>query len=213
MCVLAATLIVTFACLLIPGAAPGYNPEIVPGYAAPGDTVQYRFARRATIDNYWRGKPVAILQHQGAARQPREVRAEASSRDWPETIETKNKDGSGVRPAVDVQIPDDSTLVGQTVELNIEMEIEYPVRSDFEEGKPRYRVEQEHLHASVPVHIVEPGTRDKLFLVWWFSGIVASICLVLPPLLTFLNNNRAMRTSGDAPIEAVETPVDNRQVP
>ncbi len=100
----------------------GTKPEVV----GPGDTVTVWFPDKIqAVKGYWSGTPTATVVNDGGAG-PVSVSATAKTASWGNTITGKSVSNSTPSLWADVKLPNDPKLVGKTIEIKVDMAINYP---------------------------------------------------------------------------------------
>lgn len=142
--------------------AAGTKPEVV----CPGDTVRVWLPDRIdAVKGHWRGNPRATVTAADPSR-PVAVAATAQRESWGDTISGKNLSSTQPNLWADVTLPDDPALAGRTVEVRVDMTVEYPFAfgAGFENRTAEAGVTRSYTLAA-------KGESAKYTVSYWLAGV------------------------------------------
>ncbi len=100
------------------------SADTVPEVVSPGDTVRVWFPEKVNaVNGHWSGSPQAVLTGPDG---PTALPARAQNDTWGEKISGKSVNNQVTWPWADVKLPDDPRLAGTTLEVRVDMSMEYP---------------------------------------------------------------------------------------
>jgi hypothetical protein len=166
--------------LLAIGGKP--NASWYPQVLGPGDEGYLYFARRVEcVGGHWRGTvDVQVLNAKelgldGAALQ---IRGRTREDSWGQTISISRRGSKTSSPALwaYVAFPDDSRLVGKTVDLQINMRVNYPrlVGSDAYDDRHIEMISERH---QVTLSSARSGSVSRTF--WWIGLVGGFVCFFI----------------------------------
>ena len=178
------------AVILAIGGKP--NPNWYPQVLGPGDEGYLYFAKRVEcVGGHWRGTvDVQLLNARdlGLDGAPIQIRGRTREDHWGQTITISRRGSKTSSPALwaYVTIPDDSRLVGKTLELQINMRVNYPrlIGSDSYDDSHMEAVSERH---QIILSSPRSGTTSRM--VWWFGVISGLFCFTVGGILLPMASN------------------------
>lgn len=147
----------------------GTKPEVV----GPGDTVTVWFPDKIqAVKGYWSGTPTATVVNDGGAG-PFSVSATAKTASWGNTISGKSVSNSTPSLWADVKLPNDSKLVGKTIEVKVDMAVHYPTASGrgFDNADTRVSTTQK-------LTLAGGGAGGTYYLSMWLAALGAVVVAI-----------------------------------
>src|SRR5262249_25168798 len=152
------------------------NAAWVPEVVGPGDQayIWFRGKKIGCVKGLWKGTAtvgVANAQDLGLAVQT--LSATTNNAEWGNTISAKSSEKhSNKTPWAKVQLPNDPSLVGKTLKLNLALNVSYPVA----QGN-RFNTHQETIGHQATLIMSRPGA-GKTFRSLWFACLFLGLSLL-----------------------------------
>ena len=170
----------------VPSVSDSYNPDVTPGFLAPGDEAVHIFPETlSTVKGHWRGTPRIGARTVPEREKPLRIVGEGRHDRWPEEFFVKaHEHRVPVRPSARFRIPAQAELEGQTIDLAIHMDVEYPKANPEQDGREfRYQVEEQLLESQFKLKLVSTESSNRLQAAWWVAFGFAAFLIAVPPLV------------------------------
>jgi hypothetical protein len=158
------------------------NPNWYPQVLGPGDEAYLYFSKRVEcVGGHWRGTvDVQVLNAKelGIDGAMPQLRGRTREDQWGQTITISRRGSKTSSPALwaYVMIPDDSRLVGKTLDLQINMRVNYPrlIGSDSYDDR---HVEMVSERYQIVLSSARSGTTVRM--VWWLGMVGGLLCFTV----------------------------------
>jgi hypothetical protein len=164
------------------------NQALKPDVIGPGDIVTIPMKTSIqSIGGYWRGSPTVKVLNAAETGTPSKLVATSDPAGWGKIITVKSSSDpfDPIKPWVKVSIPEDASLGGKVLRLQVALAVSFPV----ETRKGGNHIEKSSVvQQQVEIHLAEAGL-DRLYKDTWNKGIIVGLggCLLGGLGLTFLN--------------------------
>jgi hypothetical protein len=166
--------------------------EWVPTVVGPGDQPYLYFKDKVTsVKGLWAGRPVVkVVNYKELGLANDMLQASSNNDNWGMTIsvDSKSKE-STITPWVRIQVPDSKSLEDKKLELDINMDVQYPQLKGSTSWDPAQR-QMTRQHKTLLLASSRAGSRYRS---WWWSGFLGGACLTLVGGFMLLQLCRGMR--------------------
>jgi hypothetical protein len=140
----------------------------------PGDETRiYMEDKIQSLKGYWRGDPHVVLSAPG--KPSINIQATTNQNGWGSSIYAKSSEkSSSSTPWCKLSLPETPELAGQSLECNIDLDVQYPRAY----GSKNFETEQRSMHRSATLHLAPPGAGGRYDAFWW-QGTVGGMLLLL----------------------------------
>jgi hypothetical protein len=162
------------------------NPAAYPPVVGPSDTTRvYMHDKIQSLNGYWRGTPTVTLTDSASGQQYSPF-ARGNKNDWGSSIDAdSDNERNSATPWVEVQMPDDKSLAGKTVDCTVVLNLEYPQKS----GDKEFETVSGVMSVDMTLHLASPGAGTLYNQVWWYGGGAGMVVILATSLL--LNGSAA----------------------
>ena len=151
------------------------NDECYPPVVGPGDTTRVYMAQRInSVKGFYRGSVEATLATPTSA--PVHLTADTNQNDWGSTIYVKDDEKQNVhRPWVELQMPSDASLAGQTANAAVHLSLDYPSISPGDTG---FRTVHQTMDENFSIRMAPAGAGHQFNTLWWAASGAAVVLMV-----------------------------------
>ncbi|MFO0879359.1 MAG: hypothetical protein U0840_18590 [Gemmataceae bacterium] len=150
---------------------PGWYPEV----AGPGDTPYVYFSEKlSSVKAYWNGNPRVTVLNANDVGGPVTIGATSKTDSWGNTISVKSSEkNSSFTPWARLAIPADPRLAGKTLQLQIDMTVNFPKVM----GSNTWQQSSQNVTQKTTLTLSAPG-RGGLYKTSFWAGFVGGCALL-----------------------------------
>jgi hypothetical protein len=158
---------------------PPVNPDLRPAVVSPGESCNC-FVPDLRVEGVgpWRGQPTVRVLNAKAVGAPEKLDAVGSSEQWTTEVKVYTMRGDRphnhqLRPTIRLAIPQDPALAGQTLQLQVSMNMTYAVLR----GSDQSSNQTSTVTSTFPVHIASPESLrgGSAYQFGLFAGVALSL--------------------------------------
>jgi hypothetical protein len=169
------------------------NAEWVPVVAGPGDDPYIYFTDKITsVKGFWKGTPeITVTNAQELGLPNPRLAGTSKVSSWNEKISIGSKESKTSTNTLwaRVQLPADNRLEGKTLQLEIKMNVDFPMLQNANTWIPAtYHVLPQH--KTIRLATQKAGSQ---YQTWWWSGFLGGAFLMLVPGFVLMRLSKAMR--------------------
>jgi hypothetical protein len=201
--------------------SPPTNPGLEPTIVCPGDTVKCPLTdlsiEGAADGQYWRGQPTVRVLNAAEIGGPETLDAKGSDRIWGHLADPQRPDHSlnaPLTPTIQLTVPDDDDLGGQTLLLEVKMKMSYAYLSyDQSSSTVLTSTETKTVSKVVTVRLAPAGYNESTQLAFLIGLGGAAVSVLGGAWLAALACRRVMTGEIifpilDAPSTVAQLPID-----
>lgn len=166
------------------------NAVAYPPVVGPRDHTRIYMDRTIhSVNGYWRGNPQATLT--ASDQNPISITATTDQSDWGSSIEVDNgNDDSSSYPWVEIQLPQDNALARQTVQCQLQIDVQYP----HSVSSANFEVDNDTLSRTVALKLAPAGAGGVYEKLWW-SGNTAGMLMILGTIWALIGGAKRQAAS------------------
>lgn len=186
--------------LVLPVVSDWPTNSSYPSIVGPGDTTCIYFDQEiSSLKGYWQGSARVKVENDSDFEQVPDIRGTTKNSSWGDTISGKSVRNESHAMWVEVEIPGDPTLAGQTVDLELSVNALYPyeMNGGFDELKDLF------VHSET-LHLAGMGSGTLFWRTWIFGQVAAGLLLLTAGLVLYAQTRRLRETANPPNILVAE---------